>query len=222
MVLSNVIDDVTIPRHAFVFGQSRAWVSAGFTNVRSLEVAAFDLVYCSLSVWRWLPHRLSKRQSLSTTTVLFRTTFTRTIKLNLLNQLMWYTSLWLWGWSPHRLSKRQALSTTTVLFRTMFIRTIILNLWNDSKVQTFQSNVIVMPWFKNWWLKSYDWLPLWWWRKQVFLPFSWRWVPDMKFSTPNLDLTHPWPCAAHLELVRCLGVLFCSVIPVGLIIFSKL
>ena len=35
-------------------------------------------------LWRWLPHRLSKRQSVPTTTVLFRTTFTRTIKLNLL------------------------------------------------------------------------------------------------------------------------------------------
>ena len=34
--------------------------------------------------WRWLPDRLSKRQSLSTTKVLFRTFFTRTIKLNLL------------------------------------------------------------------------------------------------------------------------------------------
>ena len=34
--------------------------------------------------WSWLPHRLSKRQSLSTTTVLFRTTLTRTIILNLL------------------------------------------------------------------------------------------------------------------------------------------
>ena len=33
--------------------------------------------YNSLWLWRWLPHRLSKRQSLSTTTVLFRTTFTR-------------------------------------------------------------------------------------------------------------------------------------------------
>ena len=42
--------DVTIPRRSFVFGQSRAKVSAGFTNVRSLEVAAFDLVHCSLSV----------------------------------------------------------------------------------------------------------------------------------------------------------------------------
>ena len=40
--------------------------------------------YNSLWLWRWLPHRLSKRQSLSTTTVLFRTTFTQTIKLNLL------------------------------------------------------------------------------------------------------------------------------------------
>ena len=42
MMLSNVIVDVTIPRCAFVFGQSRTQVSAGFTNVRSLEVAAFD------------------------------------------------------------------------------------------------------------------------------------------------------------------------------------
>ena len=37
----------------------------------------------------WLPRRLSKRQSLSTTTVLFRTTFTRTIKLNLLLIHVW-------------------------------------------------------------------------------------------------------------------------------------
>ena len=40
--------------------------------------------YNSLWLWRWLPHRLSKCLSLSTTTVLLRTTFTRTIKLNLL------------------------------------------------------------------------------------------------------------------------------------------
>ena len=46
MVLSNVIVDVAIPRRSFVFGQSRAKASAGFTNVRSLAVAAFDLVYC--------------------------------------------------------------------------------------------------------------------------------------------------------------------------------
>ena len=52
MVLSNVIVDVTIPRRSFVFGQSRAKISAGFTNVRSLAVAAFDFVHCSLSVIR--------------------------------------------------------------------------------------------------------------------------------------------------------------------------
>ena len=54
MMLSNVIVDVTIPRCSFVLGQSRAKVSAGFTNVRSLAVAAFDLVYCSLSVLRFV------------------------------------------------------------------------------------------------------------------------------------------------------------------------
>ena len=42
--------------------------------------------YNSLRLWRWVRHRLSKRQSLLTTTVLFGTTFTRTIKHNLLLQ----------------------------------------------------------------------------------------------------------------------------------------
>ena len=50
MLFGNVIVNVTIPRRSFVFGQSRAKVSAGFTNLRSLAVAAFDLVYCSLSL----------------------------------------------------------------------------------------------------------------------------------------------------------------------------
>ena len=50
MVFSNVIVDVTISRRSSVLGQSRAKVSAGFTNVSSLAVAPFDLVYCSLSV----------------------------------------------------------------------------------------------------------------------------------------------------------------------------
>ena len=54
MVFSNVIADVTIPRHSFVSGQSRSKVSAGFTNVSGLAVAAFDLVYCSLSVLRFV------------------------------------------------------------------------------------------------------------------------------------------------------------------------
>ena len=50
MVFSNVIVDVPISCRSFVFGQSHAKVSAGFTNVNTLAVAAFDLVYCSLSV----------------------------------------------------------------------------------------------------------------------------------------------------------------------------
>ena len=54
MVFSNVIVNVTISRRSFVCGQSGAKVSAGFTNVRSLAVAAFDLVYCSLSVLRFV------------------------------------------------------------------------------------------------------------------------------------------------------------------------
>ena len=54
LVLSNVIVDFTISRRSFVFGLSLAKVSAGFTNVRSLAVAAFDLVYCSLSVLRFV------------------------------------------------------------------------------------------------------------------------------------------------------------------------
>ena len=50
MVLRNVIVDVTISNHSFVFGKSRA----GFTNVSGLVVAAFDLVYCSRSVLQFV------------------------------------------------------------------------------------------------------------------------------------------------------------------------
>ena len=52
MVFGNEIVDITISRRSFVFGQSRAKISAGFTNVSSLAVAAFDLAYCSLCVLR--------------------------------------------------------------------------------------------------------------------------------------------------------------------------
>ena len=54
MVFSNVIFDVTISCRSFVFGQSRAKVSTGFTNVSDLAVAAFDLVYYSMSVFRFV------------------------------------------------------------------------------------------------------------------------------------------------------------------------
>ena len=47
---------------------------------------------CAVVIFRWLwrcvPHTLLKRQSLSTTTVLFRATFTRTIKIILINWLL--------------------------------------------------------------------------------------------------------------------------------------
>ena len=52
MMLSNVTVKVTISVRSFVFGHSRAKVSAGFTNVSSLADTAFDLVGCSLSVLR--------------------------------------------------------------------------------------------------------------------------------------------------------------------------
>ena len=49
MVFSNVIVDI-ISCRSFVFSQSHATISAGLANVSGLAVAAFDLVYCSLSV----------------------------------------------------------------------------------------------------------------------------------------------------------------------------
>ena len=51
----------------------------------------YQLTWCnSLLLWRWLPHRLSKRQSLSTPTVLFSTTFTWMIILNPLTKEICY------------------------------------------------------------------------------------------------------------------------------------
>ena len=50
MLLNNVIVDVFISCPLFVLGHLCAKVSAGFTNVSSLAVTAFDLVYFSLSV----------------------------------------------------------------------------------------------------------------------------------------------------------------------------
>ena len=48
------IVDVTFSYCSFVLGQSRAKVSAAFTNVSGLAVATFDLVNCSLSVLRFV------------------------------------------------------------------------------------------------------------------------------------------------------------------------
>ena len=58
----------------------RNWPIRSITRVNYHQLTCYN----SLWLWRRLPHRLSKRQSLSTTTAWFRTTFPRTIKLNLL------------------------------------------------------------------------------------------------------------------------------------------
>ena len=58
-----MIVDVTISCLSFVFSQSRAKVSVGFTDVSGLPVAAFDLV-CSLSVFGFsLPLTLVRNRS---------------------------------------------------------------------------------------------------------------------------------------------------------------
>ena len=60
-----MIANVTISARSFVFGQLRAKVSAGFINVSSLAVAAFDLVYCYLSVLRFVFVLYIREQSLA-------------------------------------------------------------------------------------------------------------------------------------------------------------
>ena len=54
MVFSKVIVVFTISCRLFVFGRSRAKISAGFTNVSGLAIAEFDRVYCSLSVLQFV------------------------------------------------------------------------------------------------------------------------------------------------------------------------
>ena len=52
MVFSNVILNVTVPCRSFVISQSSVQISAGLTNISGLAVAAFDLIYCFVSVLR--------------------------------------------------------------------------------------------------------------------------------------------------------------------------
>ena len=54
MMHSNVIVGITISRGSFVFSQSRVKVSASITNAGSLEVGAFDLLNCALTVVRFV------------------------------------------------------------------------------------------------------------------------------------------------------------------------
>ena len=43
MVFSNVIVDVTVPRHSSVFSQCSVQISAGLTDISGLAVAEFGL-----------------------------------------------------------------------------------------------------------------------------------------------------------------------------------
>ena len=54
VMFSNVIVDIAFPRRSFVFSQSSCEVSASLTDVGGVEVGAIDLIYCSLSVPRFV------------------------------------------------------------------------------------------------------------------------------------------------------------------------
>ena len=54
VMFSNVIVDIAFPRHSFVFSQSSCEVFASLIDVGGLTVGANDLIYCSLSVPRFI------------------------------------------------------------------------------------------------------------------------------------------------------------------------
>ena len=54
VMFSNVIIDIAFPRRSFVFSQSSCEVSASITNVGGVAVGAIDIIYCSLSVPRFV------------------------------------------------------------------------------------------------------------------------------------------------------------------------
>ena len=53
-MFSDVIVDVAFRRRSFVFSQSDYEVSASLTDVGGVAVGAIDLIYCSLSVPRFV------------------------------------------------------------------------------------------------------------------------------------------------------------------------
>ena len=63
---------------------------------------------------RWLPHSLSKRQSLSTTRVLFRTTFIRVITLNLLMKWLLGSNLWQLYWTVSLTNLLKIIASSTI------------------------------------------------------------------------------------------------------------
>ena len=54
VMFSDVIVDIALPRRSFVFSQSICEVSASLTDEEGVAVGAIDLVYCSLSVPRFV------------------------------------------------------------------------------------------------------------------------------------------------------------------------
>ena len=54
VMFSNVIVDIAFPRRSFVFSQSSCEVTASLTDVGGVAVGAIDLIYCSLSVPRFV------------------------------------------------------------------------------------------------------------------------------------------------------------------------
>ena len=54
VMFSNVIVDIAFPLRSFVFSQSSCKVFASLTDVGGEAVGAIDLIYCSLSVPRFV------------------------------------------------------------------------------------------------------------------------------------------------------------------------
>ena len=53
-MFNNVIVDIAFSRRSFVFSQSSCKVSASLTDLGGVAVGAIDLIYCSLSVPRFV------------------------------------------------------------------------------------------------------------------------------------------------------------------------
>ena len=54
VMFSNMIVDIIFPRRSFVLSQSSCEVSDSLTDVGGVAVGAIDLIYCSLSVPRFV------------------------------------------------------------------------------------------------------------------------------------------------------------------------
>ena len=54
VMFNNVIVDIAFPRRSFVFSPSSCEFSASLTDIEGVAVGAIDLIYCSLSVLRFI------------------------------------------------------------------------------------------------------------------------------------------------------------------------